>query len=63
MSDKVDLIPYKSQEQTTVSIVTPSEKTKQLSLSKGILKYNNYKHVFYCKCIINIKTLINDKLL
>lgn len=34
MSGKVDLIPYKSQKDTNITIVIPSEKTKNLSLSK-----------------------------
>lgn len=38
MSDKVDLIPYRSQEGTNITIVTPSERTSNLSLSK----YNVY---------------------
>jgi len=34
MSDKVDLIPYRSQEGTNITIVTPCESTSNLSLSK-----------------------------
>lgn len=37
MSEKVDLIPYKSQKDTNITIVVPSEKTKNLSLSKYII--------------------------
>ncbi|XP_025192949.1 uncharacterized protein LOC112592983 [Melanaphis sacchari] len=33
MSDKVDLIPYRSQEGTNITIVTPSENTSNLSLN------------------------------
>ncbi|XP_015365038.1 PREDICTED: uncharacterized protein LOC107162589 [Diuraphis noxia] len=33
MSDKVDLIPYRCQEKTNITIVTPCEKTKDLSLN------------------------------
>ncbi|KAL4085020.1 hypothetical protein QTP88_027864 [Uroleucon formosanum] len=33
MSDKVDLIPYRSQEGTNITIVTPSERTSNLSLN------------------------------
>lgn len=41
MSGKVDLIPYKSQKDTNITIVIPSEKTKNLSLSK-------YKTMYLC---------------
>lgn len=34
LSSKVDLIPYKSLEDTTISIVVPSEETSNLSLSE-----------------------------
>lgn len=33
MSDKVDLIPYRSQKGTNITIVTPSERTSNLSLN------------------------------
>ncbi|XP_022166055.1 uncharacterized protein LOC111030711 [Myzus persicae] len=33
MSDKVDLIPYRCQEGTNITIVTPSERTSNLSLN------------------------------
>ncbi|VVC41866.1 Hypothetical protein CINCED_3A019261 [Cinara cedri] len=33
MSEKVDVIPYKNQEKTTMTIITPSENTKKLSLN------------------------------
>lgn len=38
-SHKVDLIPYKSQKDTKITIVVPSERTKNLSLSKLNYKY------------------------
>lgn len=34
LSQKVDLIPYSSQEDTNITIVVPSESTKNLSLSE-----------------------------
>jgi len=34
MSHKVHLIPYKSEENTKITIVVPSEETNNLSLSK-----------------------------
>lgn len=34
MSNKVHLIPFKTQEDTSIAIVTPSEETNNLSLSK-----------------------------
>lgn len=41
MSDKIDLIPYRSQEGTNITIVTPSDKTSNLSLSKQNIYMKN----------------------
>lgn len=40
LSNKIDMIPYRSQEDTNITIITPSENTSNLSLSKQFLLDN-----------------------
>jgi hypothetical protein len=43
LSNKIDMIPYRSQEDTNITIITPSENTSNLSLSKlSIFRINPY---------------------
>lgn len=55
LSSKVDLIPYRSQEDTTITVVIPSEETSNLSLSELKIYVKN----LILKNMINIILLLS----